>query len=181
MDSSSVDLEDLRFPMGRFQPVAHARAADRRVWRDAIADTPRALRAAVTGLTREQLDTPYRPGGWTVCQVVHHVPDSHMNAYVRFKLALTEEAPTIRPYDEAAWAEVADGVDPDIETSLVLLERLHVRWLRIIDSLDDSGWDRPLVHPEIGRIDLDTLLQIYGWHGPHHVAHVTRLRERNQW
>ena len=116
-----------------------------------------------------------------MCQLVHHVPDSHMNALVRFKLALTEDAPTIKPYEEARWAELADGVDPDIETSLVLLERLHVRWIRIIDSLDDSDWDRPLVHPEIGRIDLDTLLQIYGWHGPHHVAHVTRLRERNQW
>ena len=181
MDSTSPELEGLRFPLGRFTPVADPSASDRRGWRDAIARTAAALRAAVAGLSREQLDTPYRPGGWTVCQLVHHVPDSHMNALVRFKLALTEDAPTIKPYEEARWAELADGVDPDIETSLVLLERLHVRWIRIIDSLDDSDWDRPLVHPEIGRIDLDTLLQIYGWHGPHHVAHVTRLRERNQW
>lgn len=181
MDSSPPDLEGLRFPIGRFEPVADPSASDRRRWRDAIAGTPAALRAALAGLTREQLDTPYRPEGWTVCQLAHHVPDSHMNAYIRFKLALTEDAPTIKPYDEAGWAELADGVDPDVETSLVLLERLHTRWVRVIDSIDDSGWGRPLVHPDIGRIHLDTLLQIYAWHGPHHVAHVTRLRDRNQW
>jgi hypothetical protein len=181
VDPSAADLEGLRYPIGRCKPVAAPTASDRRGWRDAIAATPGALRAAVTGLSKIQLDTPYRPGGWTVCQLVHHVPDSHMNAFIRFKLALTEDAPTIKTYDEAAWAELADGLDPDIESSLVLLERLHTRWVRVIDGIDDEGWARPLVHPDSGRVDLDTLLQIYAWHGPHHVAHVTRLRERNQW
>lgn len=181
MTSTHPDLEALRYPIGRFEPVADSSELDRRRWRDAIAGTPAALRSAVEGLSSEQFDSPYRPGGWTVRQLVHHVPDSHLNAYVRFKLALTEDAPTIKTYDEAAWSELADGLDPDHETSLQLLETLHTRWIRVIDSIDDAGWARPLTHPDIGLIDLDTLLQIYAWHGPHHVAHVTRLRERNGW
>lgn len=174
-------VEHLRYPTGRFTPVHPSTAEQRRRWRDVVADTPAALREAVSGLDGAQLDTPYRPGGWTVRQVVHHVPDSHLNAYVRFKLGLTEDAPTIKPYDEAAWAELADGRDADIETSLVLLERLHTRWVRVLDAMDDDDFDRPIVHPEIGQITLDTLLQIYAWHGPHHVAHVMGLRERRGW
>lgn len=173
--------EALRYPIGRLERVAELTPSDRRRCREAIADTPAALRAAVSDLSREQLDTPYRPGGWTVCQLVHHVPDSHMNAYIRFKLALTENLPTIRPYDQAAWAELPLGADPDIETSLGLLERVHLRWVGLLDSIDDASWRRPLIHPEIGRIDLDALLQIYAWHGPHHVAHITRLRDRMGW
>lgn len=181
MTPPDADLEGLRYPRGRLSLVDPSDAEQRRAWRDAIAATPAWLRSAVAGLDDAQLDTPYRAGGWTVRQLVHHVPDSHMNAYVRFKLALTEDAPAIKPYDEAAWATLADGVHPDIATSLALLEALHTRWLRVIDAMADDDFLRPLVHPEIGRITLDTLLQIYAWHGPHHVAHVTALREREGW
>ena len=178
---TDAELERLRFPLGRVQPRGDLTSDVRRRLRDRIADTPARLRSAVAGLDREQLDTPYRPEGWTVRQVVHHVPDSHMNALIRFKLALTEDAPTIKPYDEAAWARLSDGLDDDIETSLSLLEAVHTRWLRVIDAMSDTDFGRVLVHPEIGRITLDTLLQIYAWHGPHHIAHVTALRERNGW
>ncbi|MBT8337341.1 MAG: putative metal-dependent hydrolase [Gemmatimonadetes bacterium] len=178
---TDAELEQLRFPIGRVHPRSDLTSADRRTLRDRIADAPAQLRSAVAGLGREQLDTPYRPDGWTVRQVVHHVPDSHMNALIRFKLALTEEVPTIRPYDEAAWALLSDGLDDDIETSLTLLEAVHARWLRVIDAMTEADFGRELVHPEIGRITLDTLLQIYAWHGPHHVAHVTSLRKRNGW
>ncbi len=173
--------DDLRYPLGPFDPVDTATPELRRGWRDAIAAAPAALRAAVAGLDDAQLDTPYRPGGWTVRQLVHHVPDSHMNALIRFKLALTEDGPTIKPYREGAWAELADGVHADIETSLVLLESVHTRWIRVIDAMDASDYARPLLHPEIGSITLDTLIQLYAWHGRHHVAHVTRLRERKGW
>lgn len=174
-------LDDLRYPIGRFTRAVDATAEQRRRWRDLVAGTPARFREAVEGLDDARLDTPYRPGGWTVRQLVHHVPDSHLNAYVRFKLGLTEDAPTIKPYDEAAWAELADGAHADIETSLVLLESLHTRWVRLLDAMDDVDFSRTLTHPEIGAITLDTLLQIYAWHGPHHTAHVTSLRERNGW
>jgi hypothetical protein len=180
VDSSS-ELEGLRFPTGRFVRVEASDAAMRAAWRDVVAETPARLRAAVSGLTDAQLDTPYRPGGWTVRQLVHHVPDSHLNAYVRFKLGLTEDGPAIKPYDEAAWARLADGVHADIETSLVLLESVHTRWVRILDAMSVADFQRPLLHPEIGTVTLDTMLQIYAWHGPHHVAHVTGLKEREGW
>lgn len=181
MTSTTPDLETLRFPTGRFVAVATSEPQQRERWRDAVAGTPARLRAAVEGLDEDQLDTPYRNGGWTVRQVVHHVVDSHVNAYVRFKLGLTEEGPAIKPYDEAAWAELPDGRSPDIETSLVLLEALHRRWVRVIDGMEEADFARRLLHPEIGEITLDTLLQLYAWHGPHHVAHVTGLRERRGW
>lgn len=181
VDAPDPALEALRFPIGPFRPVAPSEAGDRRGWRDAIADTPTDLRRAVEGLSDEQLSTPYRPGGWTVRQVVHHVPDSHMNAYIRFKLALTEDRPTIKPYDEAAWARLADGDHDDLETSLRLLELVHTRWIRVIDAVAPDEWSRELMHPEMGPLDLDALLQMYAWHGPHHVAHIVRLRERNAW
>ncbi len=181
MTPTDSDLDALRYPTGRLARVERSSRDDRRRWRDAIAATPAALRAAVDGLSDEQLETPYRPGGWTVRQLVHHLGDSHMNAFVRFKLGLTEDRPTIKPYDEAAWAELADGSHADIETSLVLLEALHTRWVRLLDGMTDDDFDRGLVHPEIGSITLDTQLQIYAWHGAHHVAHVTGLRERMKW
>lgn len=179
--STPLPDEALRYPLGRFKPQRHSTPEERLVWREALASTPRDLRLAVEGLDAEQLDTPYRPGGWTVRQVVHHLPDSHMNALTRFKLALTEEVPTIRPYDEGGWAELADGVSDAVDNSLSLLECLHERLLLVVDSLGPDDLRRHLVHPESGRMDIHALWQGYAWHGPHHVAHITRLRERKGW
>lgn len=174
-------MTDLRYPVGRLQFDAGVTDDKRRTWIRQIADTPGAMRAAVAGLSDAQLDTPYRPGGWTVRQVLHHVPDSHMNAYIRFKLALTEENPTIRPYDEAAWAIVADTERTNPEISLTLLEALHQRWVILLESLQPPDFARPLMHPENGPMTVDRLLQMYAWHGRHHVAHITELRKSHQW
>ena len=175
-------MSDLRFPTGKFvrptQPLSHS---DRQRHVEAIATTPVQLRGAVRGLSEAQLDTPYRPGGWTVRQVVHHVPDSHLNAYVRFKLALTEDHPRIKPYDEARWALLHDTGATPVETSLTLLDALHSRWVTLLRSLQPKDFERTLDHPENGPMTLDQLLALYAWHGPHHVAHVTTLREREGW
>jgi hypothetical protein len=138
------------------------------------------MREAVTGLNDAQLDTPYRPGGWTVRQVVHHVPDSHMNAYIRLKLALTEDTPVIKTYEESLWAQLADARAP-IEDSLVLLERLHRRWDLLLGSMAPGDFARRFRHPELGAMSIDELISLYAWHGRHHVAHVTTLRERMGW
>lgn len=172
---------DLRFPVGRFAPDPDVTPGKRTAWIRQIAETPAALRAAVNGLSEAQLDTPYRPDGWTAKQVVHHVPDSHMNAYVRFKLALTEDNPTIKPYAEDRWAELYDTQATPVETSLALLESLHKRWVTLIESMKAEDFARPLMHPERGQITLDWMLQLYAWHGRHHVAHVTELRRREGW
>jgi hypothetical protein len=172
---------DLRFPTGRFQRPASLDADARARAIETIAGTPARLREAVRGLTEEQLDTPYRPGGWTVRQVIHHVPDSHVNAYVRFKLALTEDTPTIKPYDESRWAELADSKVVPIATSLTFLDVVHERWIAILHAMSASDFDRMLTHPESGRQSLDQMLALYAWHGPHHVAHVTALRARMGW
>lgn len=148
---------------------------------DAIAATPANLRSAVRGLSEAQLDTPYRPGGWTVRQVVHHVPDSHSNAYTRFKLTLTEDVPTIKPYDEGAWAKLDDTRTTPIETSLAMMDALHDRWVRLLRSLGPADFARTLNHPENGIMNLDQLLALYAWHGAHHVAHITNLRRQNNW
>jgi len=132
-------------------------------------------------LNEAQLDTPYRDGGWTVRQVVHHVPDSHMNAYMRFRLALTEHEPVIKPYDEAAWAELVDGKTAPPEISLALLDALHDRWVRLLRSMTDADFQKQFRHPELGVVPLEKNLALYAWHGKHHVAHITRLRERMQW
>lgn len=172
---------DLRYPNGPFVFDGIGTDESRRRRVDAIAGTPAAMRNAVRGLDDAQLDTPYRPGGWTVRQVVHHVPDSHLNAYTRFKLALTEDTPTIRTYEEARWAELADSKMP-IEASLQLLENLHERWVTLLRSLGAADFARRLFHPERkATMTLDELLALYAWHGPHHVAHVTRLRDRESW
>jgi len=142
-----------------------------------IAELPTRLRAAVAGLTDAQLDTPYRPGGWTVRQVVHHVADSHLNAYIRLKFALTEEKPAIKPYDQDAWAGLADSRLP-VEMSLATLDGVHARWTGLYRSLTDEQFGRTFRHPEIGTVTLDRQLQMYAWHGRHHVAHITALRER---
>ena len=156
-------------------------ASERRAAIDAIAAAPAALRAAAKGLNDAQLDTPYRPGGWTVRQVVHHVADSHMNAYTRFRLALTEDNPTIKPYDEAKWADLLDARTLPIGVSLDLLDRLHDRLVHLLRATKDADFQRTLQHPEYGPMTMDTLLAIYAWHGRHHTAHVTGLRERMKW
>ncbi|HKY06481.1 MAG TPA: putative metal-dependent hydrolase [Blastocatellia bacterium] len=175
-------MTDLRFPIGQFKFEDRALSdADRASYIDQIARTPRRLREAVRGLTDEQLDTPYRPGGWTVRQVIHHVPDSHLNSYVRFKLALTEDEPVIKPYDEAGWAALADSRSAPVEASLGLLDSLHERWVLLLKSIAPSDFARSFNHPERGRVSLDANLALYAWHGKHHVAHITSLRERMGW
>ncbi len=174
-------MDDLRYPTGRLVLPESLTAEERRAAIATIAATPGRLRAAVLGLTDAQLDTPYRPEGWTVRQVVHHVPDSHLNAYVRFKLALTEDEPTIRPYLEDRWARLPEASSGPVEVSLALLERLHERWVPALTAIPEEGWARTYRHPESGTHRLDALLAVYAWHGPHHVAHVTALRERQGW
>lgn len=167
---------DPRYPIGRFRPPATATAEERAAWIGEIAILPAHLREAVDGMEDDELDTPYRPGGWTVRQVVHHLPDSHLNAYCRYKLALTEEAPTIRPYDEAAWAALPDAGGP-VADSLDLLDALHRRWAALLETMDDAAFQRTYVHPEHGRVfTLETALALYAWHGRHHLAHVRGAR-----
>jgi hypothetical protein len=174
-------MDDLRYPVGKFAVDSETTSDKRRKWIAQISEAPALLRAAVTGLTEAQINTPYRPGGWTVRQVLHHVPDSHMNAYCRYKFALTEDNPTIKPYDEAAWANVADTARTPPEVSLTLLEALHKRWVILLESMAPADFERPLHHPEHGTITLDWMLQLYAWHGRHHTAHVTELRKRENW
>lgn len=172
---------DLRYPVGKFEPIFTLAADERKRCRDVIASTPGRMREAVAGLTDEQLDTPYRPDGWTVRQVVHHVPDSHLNAYVRMKLGVTEDRPVIKPYDQDLWSELPDGRSGSIDVSLDLLESLHVRWVRFIDALSESDYSREITHPEWGEITIDFCLAQYAWHSRHHVAHITSLRKREGW
>ena len=171
---------DLRYPIGEFILPSPITPGLRNEAIDAIAALPARMRRAVRGLSDSQLDTPYRPGGWTVRQLVHHVPDSHLNAYIRVKLALTENNPTIKPYDQDAFAELADRRLP-IEVSLSLLDALHARWTTVWKAMTPDQFTRPLYHPEIGSITVDHLLQQYGWHSRHHVGHIARLREREGW
>ena len=173
---------DLRYPVGAFHFDAAAAAADRPRLIAEIETAPAALRDAVRGLNDSQLDTPYRPGGWTVRQVVHHLPDSHLHAYDRFKLALTEECPTIKPYDENRWAELPDNRTVSTETSLTFLETLHVRWVALLRAMRAEQFERGYYHPEHSRtLTLDEALASYAWHGRHHIAHITSLRQRAGW
>ena len=165
-------MDHLRYPVGRFAVDRQLTAETRRALIGQIAAAPRELRTAVAVLSPAQIDTPYRPDGWTVRQVVHHVPDSHMNAFIRFKLALTEDNPTIKPYDEAAWAKLADTARVPVETSLALLDALHARWVALLESMSGEDFDRRLVHPDHGPITTGWLLQLYAWHGRHHTGHV---------
>lgn len=175
-------MEELRYPIGRFTPKKRPLTSEERVAMvDAIEAHPANMRAAVAGLTAEQLDTPYREDGWTVRQVVHHVVDSHLNAYVRFKLAVTEDHPTIGTYEQARWAELPEAKTGPTEMSLALLDALHVRWVAFLRGLGNDDFERTVYYPEHGDISVDVLLEIYGWHCPHHEAHITSLRERAQW
>jgi uncharacterized damage-inducible protein DinB len=172
--------QDLRYPIGRSDTTSPLAAGVRAQRIDAIAATPAQLRLAVAGLADEQLDTPYRPGGWTVRQTVHHVADSHMNAFVRFRLGLTEDNPTIKPYDEKAWSELQDMRLP-IDVSLRLLDALHERWVHLLRAQPGSAFERTILHPENGPMTLDAMLSLYAWHGRHHTAHITGLRQRQGW
>lgn len=173
-------ISDPRYPIGPepvFEPIT---AATRLKYVDTVAELPSAIRAAVSGLTAPQLDTPYRPGGWTVRQVVHHLADSHLHAFIRLKWALAEDAPIIKPYDERVWAELPDSA-MDIPVSLAILDGLHARWVALYRAMTDSQFAREFTHPERGRLTLDQHLHIYAWHSRHHVAHVTALRRTEGW
>ena len=175
-------MSDPRYPVGPFVLEGEITSARREGWISEVAEAPSQLRAAVKGLSDAQFDTPYRDGGWTVRQVVHHIPDSHLNAYVRFKLALTEDNPTIRPYEEARWAELPDTAATQIGVSLMLLEALHRRWVILLRAMKEADWARTYFHPEHQKaFRLDSMLAMYAWHGRHHVAHITALRHRLGW
>ena len=174
-------MDDLRFPVGKFRYDGASSPEQQLNQLEEIALTPANLRAAVRGLSEAQLDTEYRPGGWTVRQVVHHLPDSHLNSYVRFKLALTEDDPTIKPYAEDRWAELPDSRVTPIEVSLALLDSLHDRWVRLLRALGPEEWKRTFRHPDLGPMTLEKTLALYAWHGRHHVAHIAELRKRMSW
>lgn len=174
-------MEDLSYPIGKFQAPPRFDDDLRRQFIEHIAEAPAKLRAAVRGLSEQQLDTPYRPAGWTVRQVVHHLPDSHLNSYIRFRLAMTEQVPTIKPYDQQLWAELPDAKTAPIDMSLDLLDSLHKRWILLLKSLKPSDFSRTFWHPEMGMMTLDRTLALYAWHCRHHVAHITSLRRRMSW
>lgn len=177
---AAVPSNDLRFPVGKFDRNVEITTEKRAELIRAIAELPQKIVEAVEGLSDEQLDTPYRPEGWTVRQTVHHVADSHINSLCRFKLAMTEENPTIRPYDEARWAELADSTLP-VDVSLKIIEGVHRRWTVLLESMTDEDFKRPLNHPDSGAWTVEGFLALYAWHSLHHTAHITRLRERNDW
>lgn len=174
-------MTDLRYPVGKFESRSKLNREERGSMIEQISAAPARMREAVRGLTESQLNTPYREGGWTVRQVVHHVPDSHLNGYTRLKLALTEQEPTIKPYDQSAWADLADSRDTPVETSLMLLESVHDRWVRLLRSLEGPAFERTFRHPEHGTVTVDWLIAMYAWHGRHHVAHITSLRTQKGW
>ena len=173
-------MSDLQYPVGKFERQVSYSQAQILEMIDVLEKLPNLMRAAVSGLTDAQLETPYRPGGWTLRQVVHHVPDSHMNSFVRFKLALTEENPTIKPYDEGAWALLSDSSLP-VQVSLDLLEALHMRWVILLRSLKPEAWKRTFNHPENSPMTLEYALALYAWHSRHHLAHITQTRAIKGW
>ena len=173
-------METIQYPVGRFHHDPDVTTEKRAAQIRAIAELPQRLRWAVTGLSAQQLDTPYREGGWTPRQITHHIADSHLNSYGRFKLALTENNPTIKPYDQDAWAGTVDS-RADVETSLRLVEGLHGRWVPLLASLSEADFARTFVHPESGPTTLDKALQLYAWHSVHHVAQIEGLRDRRGW
>ncbi|MEO1652304.1 MAG: YfiT family bacillithiol transferase [Bacteroidota bacterium] len=180
MDSPS--LESLKYPIGGYQKPAQFDYASKTRWMAQLSTLPEEMEKAVAGLNEDQLDEPYRPEGWTIREVIHHVPDSHLNGYIRFKWALTEQDPRIKPYFEDRWAALDDYQDTPIEVSLQLLKSLHYRWVILMKSLSAEDWTFQYHHPEFEEpISLDEALAIYAWHGQHHLAHITELRKRRQW
>ena len=179
---SQPPSHDRRYPIGRFEPMGRGLTNEERRQRiGALAAHPGHVRTVVQDLSDAQLDTAYREGGWTLRQLTHHLADSHLNAYCRFRLALTEEHPTIRPYDQDAWAELADAKSGSVGHSLMLLEGLHARWVQLLDAMRAEDFARSLRHPEIGDVDLDFMLELYAWHCAHHEAHLVGAREREGW
>jgi uncharacterized damage-inducible protein DinB len=174
-------MQDLRYPIGNYDLKEDVSENQVRKALDDMESAPARMREAVRGLNEEQLNTCYREGGWTIRQVVHHVPDSHMNSYVRMRLALTENEPVIRPYLEDVWAELPDARNADVEPSLLLLEALHRRWLLLLRSLNGTDLQRAFRHPDLGTIPLTKAVCLYGWHGRHHTAQITSLRQRRDW
>jgi uncharacterized damage-inducible protein DinB len=172
---------DPRYPIGKYQTPTDITPVERAEAIREIAAAPEKVRAAVSGLNDAQLETPYRDGGWTVRQVVHHVADSHMNAYIRWRLALTETEPTIKPYEESAWAKLQDAAHAPVDVSLRLLVPLHERWVGLLRSVKDDEFARTFRHPEHGVRTLDWMLFLYAWHGNHHTAHITELRKQKGW
>lgn len=171
-------MKDPRYPVGPFAPPENATPADRDLWLDILAEAPARIRAAVEALPPGGHGQPYRDGGWTARQVVHHLADSHMNSYIRFRLALTEDEPTIKPYDEKRWAELADARSAPVDLSLALLASLHERWVMLLRSLGEADWSRRFHHPEAGVLDLTTALALYAWHSRHHEAHIRLVASR---
>lgn len=178
---NTPDLSALQYPTGKFSFKDDMTPEKRNNCIHDIESTPAKLREAVKGLTDEQLDTPYRPEGWRVRQVVHHIADSHINAYVRIKLALTENEPTIGTYQEKNWAKLNDVFQTPVEVSLSLLESLHKRWVVLLKSLTEEDYKRKFIHPESGLKTVDWLIALYAWHGKHHIAHITTLRKKMEW
>ena len=174
------DPLDPRYPIGRFARPETISPDDRLAAINVLAELPTHLRNALHGLDHQQINTPYRDGGWTVQQLVHHIADSHINAFVRLKLALTEDWPTIKPYDEKSWALLHDAAAP-VEWSLNLVEALHARWVMLLQSLDEAGWQRGFRHPDNGPMSLELATLLYAWHSRHHTAHITHLRQREDW
>jgi hypothetical protein len=179
IDTLHDDL--LRYPIGKYDSSREVSAEALEQALQDLEALPGQLRQAAQGLSDSQLNTPYRAGGWTVRQVVHHLADSHMNSYIRFKLALTEDTPTIKPYDEQRWAELADSKQEPVDVSLTLLEALHHRWLVLLRSLSGTDWQRTFIHPQSGKTTLAKAAGLYAWHGRHHLAHITNLRELHRW
>ena len=174
-------MPDLRYPIGPFEAGPPLDISKRLVLLSQLAEVPSRLQAAVAGLSESQLDTPYRPAGWTVRQVVHHLADAQMNWYVRTKLALTEDEPLVRPYDEVRWAELHDARTGPLEPSLMMLDGLHRRWVELFRSLTEEQWNRKLMHPDRGAFVLNATLPMHVWHGRHHTAHIVELRNRMGW
>lgn len=178
----TLSAEQLSYPIGKYQAPEKISPALRQQWMRTLSNLTADLRLAINDLSEEQLDTPYRPGGWSVRQVIHHLPDSHMNSYIRFKLALTEDHPSIRPYFEDRWAKLEDYQNTPIEVSLALLDSLHYRWVRMLENMEEADWNRTFFHPESQEsARLDALLGHYDWHSRHHLTHITSLRKRMQW
>ena len=177
----TAEAPDLRYPIGHYRPPETITEQHRHEWIETLAQAPARYRTAVEGLSAEQLDTPYRPDGWTIRQVIHHVPDSHMNAYVRFRLALTEDEPTIKPYREHLWADLPDAKSSPVEPSLTLLGALHNRWVVLLRSMTPEQFQRTFRHPEMGLNNLEWTLGIYAWHCDHHLAHIENLKARMGW
>lgn len=174
-------MTDIRYPVGEFAPKSSLTMKERLEMITALAELPEMLRKTLDGLSEKQLDTPYRDGGWTPRQIVHHLADSHANASIRCRLALTEDTPTVKPYNQERWAQLIDARIADVRSSMAIITGLHERWVLLWKSLREEQFTTPLYHPEDGIVDLDRILQLYSWHGRHHVAQIEGLRKRMGW